>query len=80
MSSIHFDLPWSLLVSNSAMGTDRYGQDRAPQITHSWRKLLSKSSSDVGPEKLVAKDIAAQEGVGDPALFWALAMQTAKKP
>ncbi|MBX2831455.1 MAG: DEAD/DEAH box helicase family protein [Rhodospirillales bacterium] len=68
---VHFDLPWSLLRFQQRNGRiDRYGQDRAPQITY----FVGESTHDKVRqmwvlEKLVEKDAAAQEGVGDPAVF-----------
>lgn len=68
---IHFDLPWSLLRFQQRNGRiDRYGQDRAPEISYfvgesSHPKIRQMWVLD----KLVEKDIAAQEGVGDPAVF-----------
>ncbi len=68
---IHFDLPWSLLRFQQRNGRiDRYGQDRAPQITY----FVGESSHPKVRQmwvldKLVEKDEAAQNGVGDPAVF-----------
>lgn len=68
---IHFDLPWSLLRFQQRNGRiDRYGQDRPPQISY----FVGESSHPKVRqmwvlEKLVMKDVAAQEGVGDPAVF-----------
>jgi superfamily II DNA or RNA helicase len=68
---IHFDLPWSLLRFQQRNGRiDRYGQDRAPLITY----FVAESSHPKVRqmwvlEKLVEKDEAAQQGVGDPAVF-----------
>lgn len=68
---VHFDLPWSLLRFQQRNGRiDRYGQDRAPQISY----FVGESTHDKVRqmwvlEKLVEKDAAAQEGVGDPAVF-----------
>lgn len=68
---IHFDLPWSLLRFQQRNGRiDRYGQDRPPQISY----FVGESSHPKVRqmwvlEKLVAKDEAAQAGVGDPAVF-----------
>lgn len=68
---IHFDLPWSLLRFQQRNGRiDRYGQDRPPQISY----FVGESSHPKVRqmwvlEKLVAKDVAAQAGVGDPAVF-----------
>jgi superfamily II DNA or RNA helicase len=68
---IHFDLPWSLLRFQQRNGRiDRYGQKRQPQIYY----FVAESSHPKVRqmwvlEKLVEKDIAAQQGVGDPAVF-----------
>jgi superfamily II DNA or RNA helicase len=68
---IHFDLPWSLLRFQQRNGRiDRYRQDRPPQISY----FVGESSHPKVRqmwvlEKLVMKDAAAQEGVGDPAVF-----------
>jgi superfamily II DNA or RNA helicase len=68
---IHFDLPWSLLRFQQRNGRiDRYGQDRPPQISY----FVGESSHPKVRQmwvldKLVAKDMAAQAGVGDPAVF-----------
>ena len=68
---IHFDLPWSLLRFQQRNGRiDRYGQDRSPEIIY----FVAKSTHDKVRqmwvlEKLVEKDAAAQQGVGDPAVF-----------
>ena len=49
---------------------DRYGQDRAPQITYFVGESTHPKVRQMWVlEKLVSKDIAAQEGVGDPAVF-----------
>lgn len=68
---IHFDLPWSLLRFQQRNGRiDRYGQDRAPQISYFVGESTHPKVRQMWVlEKLVAKDIAAQEGVGDPAVF-----------
>ena len=68
---IHFDLPWSLLRFQQRNGRiDRYGQKSPPEIHY----FVAESSHPKVRqmwvlEKLVEKDIAAQEGVGDPAVF-----------
>lgn len=68
---IHFDLPWSLLRFQQRNGRiDRYGQDRSPEIIY----FVAESTHDRIRqmwvlEKLVEKDAAAQQGVGDPAVF-----------
>lgn len=68
---IHFDLPWSLLRFQQRNGRiDRYGQDRPPLISY----FVAESSHPKVRQmwvldKLVEKDIAAQKGIGDPAVF-----------
>ncbi|MGO6755909.1 DEAD/DEAH box helicase [Rhizobium ruizarguesonis] len=68
---IHFDLPWSLLRFQQRNGRiDRYGQDRPPQIYYFVGDSAHPRVRDMWVlEKLVAKDEAAQLGVGDPAVF-----------
>jgi superfamily II DNA or RNA helicase len=68
---IHFDLPWSLLRFQQRNGRiDRYGQDRRPEITYFVGESTHEKVRQMWVlEKLVAKDEAAQEGVGDPAVF-----------
>lgn len=68
---IHFDLPWSLLRFQQRNGRiDRYGQDRPPQISYFVSKSTHPKVRQMWVlEKLVAKDEAAQAGVGDPAVF-----------
>lgn len=68
---IHFDLPWSLLRFQQRNGRiDRYGQDRPPQISYFVGESTHPKVRQMWVlEKLVAKDEAAQEGVGDPAVF-----------
>ncbi|WP_294540249.1 SNF2-related protein [uncultured Rhodoblastus sp.] len=68
---IHFDLPWSLLRFQQRNGRiDRYGQDRAPQIYYFVGESSHPKVRDMWVlEKLVEKDVAAQKGVGDPAVF-----------
>lgn len=68
---IHFDLPWSLLRFQQRNGRiDRYGQDRPPQIYYFVGESAHPKVRDMWVlEKLVAKDEAAQLGVGDPAVF-----------
>ena len=68
---IHFDLPWSLLRFQQRNGRiDRYGQDRPPQITYFVGESTHPKVRQMWVlEKLVAKDEAAQAGVGDPAVF-----------
>jgi superfamily II DNA or RNA helicase len=68
---IHFDLPWSLLRFQQRNGRiDRYGQDRAPQIYYFVGESSHPKVRDMWVlEKLVEKDVAAQKGLGDPAVF-----------
>lgn len=68
---IHFDLPWSLLRFQQRNGRiDRYGQDRPPQISYFVGESTHPKVRQMWVlEKLVAKDVAAQEGLGDPAVF-----------
>ena len=68
---IHFDLPWSLLRFQQRNGRiDRYGQDRPPQITYFVGESTHPKVRQMWVlEKLVDKDVAAQKGVGDPAVF-----------
>ena len=68
---IHFDLPWSLLRFQQRNGRiDRYGQDRSPEITYFVAKSTHEKVRQMWVlDKLVEKDIAAQRGVGDPAVF-----------
>ena len=68
---IHFDLPWSLLRFQQRNGRiDRYGQDRPPQISYFVGESTHPKVRQMWVlDKLVAKDAAAQAGVGDPAVF-----------
>nr|CAD6609827.1 ATP-dependent helicase [Rhizobium sp. TCK] len=68
---IHFDLPWSLLRFQQRNGRiDRYGQDRRPEISYFVGQSTHPKVRQMWVlEKLVAKDEAAQAGVGDPAVF-----------
>ncbi|MCA1791345.1 MAG: SWF/SNF helicase family protein, partial [Thioalkalivibrio sp.] len=68
---IHFDLPWSLLRFQQRNGRiDRYGQNRPPLITYFVGESTHPKVRQMWVlEKLVAKDTAAQSGVGDPAIF-----------
>ncbi len=68
---IHFDLPWSLLRFQQRNGRiDRYGQDRKPEIYYFIGESSHERVRDMWVlEKLVEKDQAAQDGVGDPAVF-----------
>ncbi len=68
---IHFDLPWSLLRFQQRNGRiDRYGQDRQPEIYYFIGESSHERVRDMWVlEKLVAKDEAAQDGIGDPAVF-----------
>ena len=68
---IHFDLPWSLLRFQQRNGRiDRYGQDRSPEIVYFVAKSTHEKVRQMWVlDKLVEKDAAAQQGVGDPAVF-----------
>ena len=68
---IHFDLPWSLLRFQQRNGRiDRYGQDRPPHIYYFVGESRHPKVRALWVlEKLVEKDIAAQKGIGDPAVF-----------
>ena len=68
---IHFELPWSLLRFQQRNGRiDRYGQDRSPEIIYFVAKSTHEKVRQMWVfEKLVEKDIAAQRGVDDPAVF-----------
>ncbi len=68
---IHFDLPWSLLRFQQRNGRiDRYGQDRAPQITYFVGESTHPKVRQMWVlDKLVERDEKAQDGVGDPAVF-----------
>ena len=68
---IQFDLPWSLLRFQQRNGRiDRYGQDRSPQIYYFVGESTHPKVRQMWVlEKLVEKDEAAQQGIGDPAVF-----------
>lgn len=68
---IHFDLPWSLLRFQQRNGRiDRYGQTEPPEIYYFVGESRHPRVRDMWVlEKLVEKDEAAQQGVGDPAVF-----------
>ena len=68
---IHFDLPWSLLRFQQRNGRiDRYGQDRQPEIYYFVAETTHPKIRQMWVlEKLVEKDAAARQGVGDPAVF-----------
>ncbi|GAB5499050.1 MAG: DEAD/DEAH box helicase [Pseudohongiellaceae bacterium] len=68
---IHFDLPWSLLRFQQRNGRiDRYGQDRHPQIYYFVAGSTHPKIRQMWVlDKLVEKDEAARQGVGDPAVF-----------
>lgn len=68
---IHFDLPWSLLRFQQRNGRiDRYGQEFRPEIYYFVGESQDKKVRDMWVlEKLVEKDRAAHEGIGDPAVF-----------
>ena len=68
---IHFDLPWSLLRFQQRNGRiDRYGQDRHPEIYYFVANTTNPKIRQMWVlDKLVEKDEAARQGVGDPAVF-----------
>lgn len=68
---IHFDLPWSLLRFQQRNGRiDRYGQDRNPVIYYFIANTTHPKIRQMWVlDKLVEKDEAARQGVGDPAVF-----------
>ena len=68
---IHFDLPWSLLRFQQRNGRiDRYGQDRHAEIYYFVGATTHPKIRQMWVlEKLVEKDEAARQGVGDPAVF-----------
>ena len=68
---IHFDLPWSLLRFQQRNGRiDRYGQDRHPEIYYFVAATTHPKIRQMWVlDKLVEKDEAARQGVGDPAVF-----------
>ena len=68
---IHFDLPWSLLRFQQRNGRiDRYGQDRNPETYYFVAATTHPKIRQMWVlDKLVAKDEAARQGVGDPAVF-----------
>lgn len=68
---IHFDLPWSLLRFQQRNGRiDRYGQDRHPEIYYFIAATTHPKIRQMWVlDKLVEKDEAARQGVGDPAVF-----------
>ena len=68
---VHFDLPWSLIRFQQRNGRiDRYGQDRRPLVTYFLGESSHPKVRDMWVlNRLVARDEAAQQGVGDPAVF-----------
>jgi superfamily II DNA or RNA helicase len=68
---IHFDLPWSLLRFQQRNGRiDRYGQKDQPQIHYFIGESSHPRVRDMWVlDKLVEKDEAAKQGIGDPAVF-----------
>jgi superfamily II DNA or RNA helicase len=68
---VHFDLPWSLLRFQQRNGRiDRYGQDRHPEIYYFVAATTHPKIRQMWVlDKLVEKDEAARQGVGDPAVF-----------
>lgn len=69
---VHFDIPWALLKFQQRNGRiDRYGQEREPHI---WYLIgHSKHPKIRGDlrilERLVERDDAARENIGDPSVF-----------
>lgn len=69
---IHFDLPWALLTFQQRNGRiDRYGQDRQPNVWYLVAQPVQpKIRGDIRVlEKLIEKDEAARESIGDPSAF-----------
>ncbi|KQO61812.1 DEAD/DEAH box helicase [Methylobacterium sp. Leaf88] len=69
---VHFDLPWALLTFQQRNGRiDRYGQERQPQV---WYLVAQPAQPKIRGdlrvlEKLIEKDAAAGENIGDPSAF-----------
>ncbi len=69
---IHFDIPWALLKFQQRNGRiDRYGQEREP---HVWYLVghpkQEKIKGDLRIlERLIERDNAAHENIGDPSVF-----------
>ena len=69
---IHFDIPWALLTFQQRNGRiDRYGQERQPQI---WYLVAEPAEPKIRGDlrildRLIDKDAAAQENIGDPSAF-----------
>ena len=69
---IHFDLPWALLTFQQRNGRiDRYGQEQQPQV---WYLVAQPEQPKIRGdlrvlEKLIEKDEAAGDNIGDPSAF-----------
>lgn len=69
---IHFDIPWALLTFQQRNGRiDRYGQERQPHI---WYLVAEPAQPKIRGDlhvldRLIDKDQAAQESIGDPSAF-----------
>jgi superfamily II DNA or RNA helicase len=69
---IHFDIPWALLKFQQRNGRiDRYGQERQPHI---WYLVAQPAQPKIRGDlrildRLIDKDEAAQENIGDPSAF-----------
>ncbi len=69
---IHFDIPWALLTFQQRNGRiDRYGQERQPHI---WYLVAHPAQPKIRGDlrildRLIDKDEAAQENIGDPSAF-----------
>ena len=69
---IHFDIPWALLTFQQRNGRiDRYGQERQPHI---WYLVAQPAEPKIRGDlrildRLIDKDAAAQENIGDPSAF-----------
>ena len=69
---IHFDIPWALLKFQQRNGRiDRYGQEREP---HVWYLVGHPKQEKIRGdlrilERLIERDNAARENIGDPSVF-----------
>ena len=69
---VHFDIPWALLKFQQRNGRiDRYGQDRQPHI---WYFVANPAQPKIRGDlrildRLIDKDEAAQDNIGDPSAF-----------
>jgi superfamily II DNA or RNA helicase len=69
---IHFDIPWALLKFQQRNGRiDRYGQERTP---HVWYLVAHPQQEKIKGdlrilERLIERDLAAQENIRDPSVF-----------